>query len=292
MSGADTTVGVVVMRVQVPALHEGHRQLLDYVQSQHNLVFVVLGSPRGFPTNKNPLSYEVRKTMMLQAYPAFTVGEIKDHPVSPTYWSEELDLLIASQFPDRVPILYGSRDSFLGLYSGRHKTQYVASENEASGTKIRNELTLPSSEDARAALIYREMHRAPMVYPTITLGIKREDRALCMVKHLHHGAASFIEGYVDPGESAEQAVFRELHQQAPGIQIIRPQFRFSLPVNDPRYRNSRDSMLTSFFETEHLFGEAKTDDTIGRMAWVHRSSIVEHVVPWQRPLAIEFARNW
>lgn len=292
MTKDNATVGVVVMRVQVPRLHEGHRQLLDYVQSKHTHVLVVLGSSGGFPTNINPLSYEVRKGMLFTEYPNVYVSEIKDHPISPAYWSQELDALIASEFPGRTPILYGSRDSFLDLYTGTHKTQYVASENRISGTDIRNSLKLPNSEDARTALIFNEMRRPPRVYATVDLGIKRGEQGLFIAKRIHQGMVSFMGGFIDPNESAEQAVLREKHEEIPTVTVTEPKYQFSLPIDDPRYRKSRDSILTSFFTATYLSGEASPGDDADMVLWVHRSAIVECVVPWHRPLAIEFVRNW
>lgn len=37
------SLGVVVVRVQVPELHEGHRYLLDAVTAIHDCVLVVVG---------------------------------------------------------------------------------------------------------------------------------------------------------------------------------------------------------------------------------------------------------
>lgn len=292
MTGFASAVGVAVMRVQVPALHEGHRQLIDHIRKYHEDVLIVLGSPRGFPTHINPLSYEIRKAMVLAAYPDVSIDEIKDHPISPTYWSQELDALIASRFPQHTPVLYGSRNSFLERYHGIHQVRYVPPQSNISGTELRNTLKIPESEDARTALIYREVHRAPMVYPTVDLGIKRVDAGLFIRKNIHQGFVSFVGGFIDPNESAEQAVVREQHEEIPTVKTTLPEFLFSTPIDDPRYRGGRDSILTSFFQARYLGGEPTPGDDADDVLWVPRQEIIARVVPWHQPLAVEFVRNW
>lgn len=155
------SVGVIVARFQVPELHIGHQELIEFVRARHPTILVILGSTGKHLTAHDPLPFCLRKAMVLEAYPQTEVCEMLDSdPPSPAKWSKDLDLLLRDRYPDREIVLYGSRDSFLAVYNGTFPTYEVTSATSTeSGTKVRATTELPSSLDARKALIWamREM---------------------------------------------------------------------------------------------------------------------------------------
>ena len=57
-------VGVIIGRFQLPALHEGHISVLDYVTEHHSNVVVFLGVPRIQNTKRNPLDFSTRRKLI------------------------------------------------------------------------------------------------------------------------------------------------------------------------------------------------------------------------------------
>ena len=105
-------LGVVIGRFQSPELHTGHHHLITYARERHSELMIIIGSPRGYPTARNPLSFAIRRAMVLQDYPEASVVELHDNP-SDAEWSIRVDALISALYPGAKAILYGSRDSFI-----------------------------------------------------------------------------------------------------------------------------------------------------------------------------------
>ena len=282
------TVGVVVARFQVDDLHDGHRYLLDHICAQHETVLVVLGTSRGVPTARNPLPYSVRKEMVQAAYPNVAVMELRDHPLSTAKWSDELDALIRTRFPERPAILYGGRDSFIPQYSGTFPTEEIKYFAVMSGTEIRQQLIFPHTREARAAIIYATEHRFPIIYPTVDAAITRwsTEEVLLIGKDVHGGLLSFPGGFNDnKNESDEQAVIRERQEEVPGIFTKQPVYLGSSPIDDPRYRNTPDGITTRFFEMEYVSGVPSAGDDANHVEWVKIADLRNRLVPWHLPLA-------
>lgn len=285
---SENTVGVIVARVQVSELHDGHRALIDYVRARHSHVLIVLGSTGGSPTPENPLPYEVRETMVREAYPDVYVAKLVDHPISPAFWSRDLDALIGSMFPSFGAVLYGSRKSFLEYYlgSGKYTTEYVPPVSTTSGTELRSAVAPPTTKEGREALIWETKTRHPRTYRAADIAIVRpKDRAVLLIgKKKHEGYLSFPGGHVDPGESDETAARRERTEEVPGISTGGYTYLGSFPVADPRYRGSKDGMTTALFLTWYNDGTPSAGDDADSVEWVSREQLIERLVPWHRPL--------
>jgi ADP-ribose pyrophosphatase YjhB (NUDIX family) len=288
-----STVGVIVSRFQIPELHTGHRYLIEYVQERHENVLVILGTHGEVPTPQNPLPYEVRKAMVLDAYPDVTVAELYDHPIGPNYWCRNLDALVASRFPDAEPTLYGSRDSFLKVYSGPLQTHEVPPIASKSGTDIRKEIGVPSTKEGREALIWQARKRFGLVYRTVDVAIIRPtDHALLLIgKDEHEGLLSFPGGFTEKGESDEEGGERERGEEVIGIRTGSLLYTSSHPINDPRYLNSTDGITTTFFRTWYESGEPKAGDDAKYVAWVPRDKLLEILVPWHLVLGEEILKH-
>ena len=118
--GAD--VAVIIGRFQVPALHAGHEEILDWMLSHYPRVVVALGVPEVPVQRNNPLDFEAR-FLMLQMFARsrekkMTVVPLPDHR-SNEVWSAALDKVVRSMLaPGQKVVLCGSRDSFISAYTG------------------------------------------------------------------------------------------------------------------------------------------------------------------------------
>ena len=111
ISHPPASLGVIVGRFQTPFLHEAHADLIRTVAARHPKILVVLGVGPALVTRRNPLPFEARKQMLLEAFPEATVLPLKDGP-SDAAWGRRLDELIADTFPTDDVVLYFFRDSF------------------------------------------------------------------------------------------------------------------------------------------------------------------------------------
>jgi len=128
-------VGVIVGRFQVPELHAGHRYLVETAIKQCDHVLVVLGHTETL-SERNPFSKKARHAMLKASYPKIQLAAINDE-LSDEQWSEKLDQIIVKRFPDTDVTLYGSRDSFLAVYTGHLMTVHIPPLPSPSGTDIR-----------------------------------------------------------------------------------------------------------------------------------------------------------
>lgn len=282
------TVAVIPARFQVPDLHAGHRHMIDYACARHKQVLILLGSPGGLPTPLNPLPFEVRAHMVREAYPDVLIAEVLDHPLSHTYWSKDVDRIITEEFPGMEAILYGSRDSFIPLYTGRFSTFALQPITDVSGTDIRNQITYPTTREGREALIYAASSRYPICYRTVDIAIvdPRTEKILLIGKDVHNGLLSFPGGFNEfKGESDEEAARRERREEIPTVETGRLRYLGSYGIEDPRYRKTNDGVTTSFFGTLYKRGTPTPGDDAQRVEWVSRAELLERLVPWHHVLA-------
>jgi bifunctional NMN adenylyltransferase/nudix hydrolase len=80
-------------------------------------------------------------------YPDVIVLRQMDSPESNEHWSDTLDKKIATVTKGGNAILYGSRDSFIPLYSGAHPTKEVPELPNYSATKARQEALRANPEN-------------------------------------------------------------------------------------------------------------------------------------------------
>lgn len=285
------TTGVIVARFQVPDLHAGHLYFLKSVVTQHHDVLVVLGSPE-FPTPRNPLPFATRERMVLDSYPAVKVLELRDHP-SNEVWSSRLDELVQAHCDPRSAVLYGSRDSFLGVYSGTITAQFVPELPAYNGTDERKRVTQTPgvSSDFRRGVIYGFESRLAVTRPMVDVAVLRprtRELLLAGKETDPEGMWRFIGGLVDPTDaSLEWAAVRELSEEAPGIWVggIRHvRYLGSARVDDWRYRESGEGGVTSLFLATYAFGHASPGDDISRLAWISYEDVPGVLVQNHQPL--------
>lgn len=284
-------VGVVIARFQTTELHAGHRALLDEVSARHRHVLVVLGVARTYvPTFHNPLDVARREQMVLHHYPAAKIVTHRDCR-SNARWSQLLDATIAAAYPKQTEFsLYGSRASFIPSYCGKYPCIELPETHDLSGTALRQDaVDHPAlSREFRAGVVYTATTRPPLVFQTVDIAIVNGDRSQVLLgaKLEDEGLLRFVGGFVDPSDaSLEMAAKREAFEETGGLELADFRYVGSTKVDDWRYRNTRDTIMTTLFAATHVFGAPKaSDDMDGALTWHSIPDIEGKLVEEHRPL--------
>ncbi len=287
-------VGVIVGRFQVPELHDAHRALIRTVMERHDKVILVLGmSPVG-PTANNPLDFQARSQMIFEEFPGLIVTSIKDLP-SDAAWSARLDGIVADLVtPSQTVVLYGSRDSFLDHYSGRFSKAELLQESYVSGTQIRKKITSGSTFNSaafRAGVVWGASCKYPTCYVAVDIAVfdYMQDGSILLARKSTDPANEwrFIGGFLDPtkGTCLEDNARREVAEEASGIEIGDLKYVSSQLVDDWRYRNEADKIMSVLFKARYLHGAPKPADDICELKWFKLTDVTESTfVPSHRPL--------
>lgn len=100
-------------------------------------------------------------------------------------------------------------------------------------------------------------------------------------KNKHGGKLCFIGGFVDAEKDEDflEAANRELSEEVPSFDVDARwyQYLFSTRVDDPRYRERRSKIYTSFFsvQTNAMLSEIAGDD-LDEVMWVSLDYLVEN----------------
>lgn len=280
-------LGVVVGRFHVPMLHEGHRHVIDTAYTQSDHVIICIGDTGGYPTPRNPLTYEARRAMVHEVYPDATVVMIRDQ-WNATVWSRLLDRIITANGGDcaeRV-LLFGSRDSFLAQYNGIYQTVAVDAVVAPSGTGIRQMIADGVYSGAgleRAGQILYQMTRPPLVYAAVGVAIVDSSRRRVLLNALERDDdhARFIEVPVMFTDTSLVDVIVQYVNDSMHTNVRRvPTIVGSAFVDDPRYKGSDDTvMMTLFYMT--LDSDVLQCD---RYRWVDISALPYTLVDEQKTL--------
>lgn len=268
-------VGVIVGRFQVPALHQGHIDLIDYVLARHKKSLILLGKSETVNTVQNPLDFEARYIMLQEHYPGITIGYLKDMK-SDEAWSVQLDCRVRDFLsPSQTAVLYGGRDSFIPYYSGIYPVKELVQDGHLSGTEIREQCRqmVRASDDFRAGVIWASSNRFPNTFPCVDIAIFDDQDRLLLGKKTDEEYWRFIGGFAEPSsENYEEDAIREAEEET-GLTIIPSSLEYigSFKVDDWRYRNDPDKIRTILFAgTTANPVIAKAADDITEIQWFDR----------------------
>lgn len=286
-----TDYGIIVARFQTPYLHEAHKKLIDFVKSEVDQVIVFLGLAPSRATKNNPLDFDSRRIMIQDEYPDIKVGYIEDSH-SDEVWSYNLDNQV-SRFvnPSCSVALYGGRDSFLKVYRGKYKNLVeLESDTFISGTELRRLAGIQSKKtlDWRAGVVWATQQRFPTCYPCADVLVYDDGRVLMSRKTHESGYRTSSGGFVNPGESWEQAALRELFEEVKGIEVDRNiKYVKSFPIDDFRYRSEQDKITASLFVAKYLYGIPRANDDICECKWVPYDEAVDLAIPDHKEMVRE-----
>lgn len=272
-------IGVIVARFQTPYLHAGHISTIQYAIEHSKKVAVFLGVTETRLTVNNPLTFEMRKDMVKERFPNVEVYRLSDVG-DDKRWSENLDNMLSSLFPDHTLTLYGSRDSFLKSYTGKFKTHYIKHEvAEVSATRLRKSIHgyAQNSVVFREGIIWASGNKYPVSYPTVDVAIINFDKKqLLLGKKKDEAKWRFIGGFVDINdESYEMAGKREVREECGDISTDSYKFIGSYRIDDWRYRSEDDKIITSFFCCHYIYGRVHPTDDIAELQWFDLSTVSE-----------------
>jgi len=268
-----SSVGVIVGRFQVDDLHEGHLSLINRVKKKHRKIVIFLGVTPVLSSKRNPLDFESRKNMIESQFDDVTVIPLPDMS-SNELWSRTLDTRIAEIHPNSLILLYGSRDSFIEHYTGKHSTYELQSIVTVAGSQIREDILSNNytSKDFRAGNIYATFNQYPKVYTTVDIAIVRDDELL-LGKKSNESKYRFVGGFTDPTDTNfEHSARREVMEET-GLEVNDFKYIASHKIDDWRYRNEIDKIITVFYKATYMYGKAQPADDIAFLKWFKLSDI-------------------
>lgn len=270
-------IGIIVGRFQTPKLTSAHKKLIEEVSKINDRVIVFVGFSDVKNTRRYPLPFPSIDWLLKQYNVRLDVYPLFDHP-SDKYWSEQLDLEIEKHVSSEYKItLYGGRDSFIPYYSGKFSTiELDLGKQKESASKLREAVTFPTSETGREGAIFAAYSRYPNVFSVVDALIYNSKDEFLFARKKGNEKWQCIGGFVDVrDESLKDAVSREVMEEA-GIKVD-PQYLNSFKIDDYRYTQEVDSMMSHVFSCFHLSGKPKAGDDINELAWFPRGQFPEIV---------------
>jgi bifunctional NMN adenylyltransferase/nudix hydrolase len=250
--------------------------LIESVLQQHKRVVIVLGVSPVLGSRRNPLDFHTRERMIRKAYPEVVVLPLADHPLD-AVWSSNLDSLLANTFPGTGFMLYGSRNSFMDYYSGRYTVQELTQHGEFSASEIRESIKeqVMDSVEFRSGVIYAYANTYPKVYPTVDIALFRNNKSeILLGKKENDQKWRLLGGFTDPTDDGfETAARRELQEECGVTDISDMEYVGSFRVDDWRYRNETDKIITTLLSTDIISGEAQASDDIADVKWFSLSEL-------------------
>jgi bifunctional NMN adenylyltransferase/nudix hydrolase len=278
-------IGVIIGRFQIDELHSEHKKMIREVLERHNKTILFLGVSPSIGTERNPMDFLTRKLMIEEEFGnSFSVILPLNDKKLDEVWSKQVDSKIKEVFPLGSAVLYGSKDSFIPHYKGRHNTIELETEVIISAKDIREAVSkrvLPT-KDFRSGIIYNTYNRYPIVHPTIDVAILNDNETQVLLGRKHDEVQfRFIGGFVDvEDEALEQTVRRETGEET-GVEIDGITYIGSTKVRDWRYRSDPDrSIMTVFYKAKKISGHEKGADDIAEVKWFNVESLKENdIVP-------------
>lgn len=276
-----TEVGVMIGRFQTPYLHEGHVGVLEKISEMHSNVVIFLGIPRIQNTKRNPLDFATRRKLIQEKCPEAIVMALPDHR-SDEKWSENVDNTLSTIFPEKEAILYGSRDSFIPHYHGKHKTQMLEAIESHNATEIRANAAseVLDSDEFRAGVIYGIAKQRPVTYPTVDIVVVNYDGQILLARKPAEDKFRFVGGFVDrTDENFEMAARRELYEETK-LSGLKPTYIASKQIVDWRYEREDSGIMTSlflFYEWDQM-GRPEASDDIAEVKYFNAKDFFELTV--------------
>ncbi len=263
----DYTIGVVVARLQVDDIHEGHHYVIQQVDENHGKIIIFLGVPYFVGNLENPLDFNTRKLMVQQDYPNAVIMSLPDQETNPR-WASELDRRVREVFPESHGdvLMYGSRDSFIPSYKkggGEFDSTELKQLGTYTGTDIRKKISERSigTRDFRYGCIYTAYNTPARIMPAVYIipsksnPVDGEDDKILLAKKFFDTKYRFIGAIVKgDGDTLESMGKSILSKKIGSMETDKFEYLFSSNLNDWRVRGSRDTIMATVFETKLLYG--------------------------------------
>lgn len=284
---AKSGTGIIIGRFQVVEFNKIHKKLIGKVLRRHKKVAFFIGNNPA-PSDLNPIDLLFRFDLVEETYgDKVSVLEMPDLP-DDRIWSQELDRRILEIRPEGSVTIYGTRTGFTERYSGRYTTEVL----EAPEEDLPDLLDINSGWDIRsfrAGMLFAAMRRFPTVYPTVDIAVLNEDMSeVLLARKDNETRFRFPGGFSDPSdENFEMAAIRELMEECGDLEVDNLVYLGSTQVDDWRYRNASDSIITHLYACTYVQGEPVANDDISEVKWFsikklrEDSFVHEHRMLWQ-----------
>lgn len=274
-------VGILIGRFQTPVLLEGHREVLSaFLATEHGRHVIVLGVPALKATRCNPFDFGARKRMLQNEYGNdLEVMYMKDCN-GDLAWSQNLDDLISSSFGRLKVKLYGTDENVIGRYRGFHPVERLETTAYLNWQEYCRERGRASYDLASwmQGVAWAVQNRYPTAFATVDCAIFDDDNMdrMWMARKPQEECYRFVGGFVDPAldDSHEDAAVREAREET-GMECEVNGYLGSFKIDDWRYRDEDDKIITSLFSMVRRGGVPKPDDDIGELRLVDLHNLPE-----------------
>jgi bifunctional NMN adenylyltransferase/nudix hydrolase len=192
-------------------------------------------------------------------------------------WSDNLDNLLKGVFPNEQFCLYGSRDSFIPCYHGKFETIELLEHGDYNATELRRQYAdkVFDSNDFRAGILYAYYNQYTKVYPTVDIALFRNNKQeILLGKKVINNKWRLIGGFADPEDADyESAAKRELTEECGELDTTEMVYETSRKINDWRYRNEADKIITLLFSCDYKGGDPVAKDDIAELDWFKLAEI-------------------
>ena len=279
---SNSNIAIIVDRFQVPALHAGHKYLIEKSKEKCARIVFVLCDAGGKSTFRNPIDYLSRMEMLFDYCPGCSVYQLTDC-ASDEVWLRNLEKIIdkATQRYEQdsdAPVLYGGPDSFLESFPDLVKSYRVVKLLDCpniSGSETRKSVDRIDHEYFRAGMVFAMNNTYPSVKATVDVAIMHHGFVL-MARKPHETGLRFVGGFADvESPSYENDAWREVKEET-GLIVGDMKYIGSCLVSDWRFKLERDKPKTLFFMAKYLGGRAVPSDDICGVEWLPVSVLRAH----------------
>jgi bifunctional NMN adenylyltransferase/nudix hydrolase len=276
-------IGVIIGRFQTLKLLKEQTDFIQKVLDNHEDTIIFLNITPVKISKQNPFDFAMRKELISVIFPQIKVLALANNP-NQGVWSKEIDEKIKEIYPHQEVVMYVSTN----LYKGDFEAKYIGEIADLSNNEINTKdlEKLKASPDFRAGVIFAAHNQYPKVFSTVDVAIMRGDEVL-LGRKSHQTLFRFIGGFVDPtDDNFEQAAQREAQEET-GVEVGNLQYIGTARIDDWRYRNEVDKIITTLFTADYVAGNATAQDDIAEIKWfkindlTDENFVVEHRVLWK-----------
>ncbi|MGB5929157.1 MAG: NUDIX domain-containing protein, partial [Cyclobacteriaceae bacterium] len=242
-------IGVLTGHFQVLRLTGRQEDFIKLARHRHEQLWIVLTDDPVKGSVRHPFTTQVRESMINEVFPDVKVLSLKESP-EPDDWTRRLEELLSEQESQADFTLYGTASVLRNRYTGSWTIEETDTELDSDNAEAAEGFSpeVVSGESFRKGIIYAYRQLYPQVYPTVDIAAYHpEESKWLVVRKAYNKEWRFPGGFSDPDdERFESAATRELEEET-GVTTGELTYEMSVKVDDWRYRNERNKIITSLY---------------------------------------------